>query len=233
MLSMRSLPPDYRAVVIGSTGGLGSAFMKLLEQDPACGAVSGFSRSSNPPVDLTNEASIARAAERIDGDVHLIINATGFLSDNEIKPEKALRSLEQSAMAKHFELNSTGPSIIMKHFTKKMPREKRGIFATLSARVGSIGDNALGGWYSYRASKAAQNMLMRCAAIEVARSRPEAVIVALHPGTVETMLSAPFSRNTGRLKPEQSAAMLLEVLDNLPADETGSFWDYRGERVEW
>ena len=136
-------------------------------------------------------------------------------------------------MLQLYELNAVGPALLMKHFAKCMPNDERAIFATLSARVGSIEDNRLGGWYAYRAAKSALNMLMKCAAIEVARTKPHSVFVSLHPGTVETPLSDPFAGSRDRLTPSLSAERLLSVLNELGPRESGSFWDYNGNRVEW
>lgn len=233
MTNMLSLPQGYRAIVFGATGGIGSAFVKSLEDDTNCGEVVALSRSSQPGFDLTDEATIRHAAEAMQGEFHLLIDATGFLSDEIIAPEKSLRALNADTIAKVYELNATGPALLMKHFSKHMPKMKRAIFATLSARVGSIGDNRLGGWYSYRAAKAALNMMMKCTAIEVARNKPESVFASLHPGTVETSLSDPFSGKRERLAPKQSAEQMLSVLDGLKPEESGSFWDYRGNRIEW
>ena len=233
MVSMQSLPQGYRAIVFGATGGIGAAFHQHLKQDINCREVIGLSRSSEPAFDLENEVSIRNAADTLVGEFHLLIDATGFLSDATIAPEKSLRALNAQAMAKLYELNTIGPSLLMKHFSKHMPRKERAIFATLSARVGSIGDNRLGGWYAYRAAKTALNMMMKCSAIEVARTKPESVFVSLHPGTVDTSLSDPFAGSRERLAPEQSAEMLLKVIDDLGPQESGSFWDYKGNRVEW
>lgn len=233
MVSMQSLPKDYRAVVAGSTGGIGAAFVELLKQDANCGEVVDFSRSTWPAIDFDNEATIKAAAESMQGEVHLFVDATGFLSDEIIKPEKSLRTLDAANMTRLFELNALGPALLMKHFTPLMPRKERAIFATLSARVGSIGDNSLGGWYSYRASKAALNMFLKCTAIEISRNKPESLCVALHPGTVETSLSDPFSGSRERFTPKHSASQLLAVLDGLRSGQTGTFWDYKGDTIEW
>lgn len=230
---MQSLPKDYRAVVAGATGGIGAAFVGLLKQDENCGEIIEFSRSTAPVIDFSDEATIANAASSITGEVDLFIDATGFLSDEIIKPEKSLKTLDAANMTRLFELNAMGPALLMKHFTPLMPRKSRAIFATLSARVGSIGDNSLGGWYSYRASKAALNMFLKCTAIEVGRNRPEAICAALHPGTVETSLSDPFSGERNRFTPENSAKQMLQVLDQLDPEQTGTFWDYKGDAIEW
>lgn len=230
---MQSLPQDYRAVVFGSTGGIGSALTELLKADERCVEVIGFSSSTSPAIDLADEASIANAAESISDEVQLLIDATGFLSDETTKPEKSLRAVDAENLSRLYLLNAIGPALLIKHFSKLMPRDERAVFASLSARVGSIGDNRLGGWYAYRASKAALNMLLKCSSIEIARTKPESIFAALHPGTVVTALSEPFAGNRERLAPQQSASMMLKVLDGLGPEDTGSFWDFRGERIEW
>jgi len=233
MVSLKSLPKDYRAIVLGSTGGIGKAFVDLLMLDENCGEVIEFSRSTWPAINFQDETTIKNAAQSIDGEAHVIIDATGFLSDEIITPEKSIKTLDPQNMTKLFELNALGPALLMKHFTQLMPRRERSIFATLSARVGSIGDNSLGGWYSYRASKAALNMFLKCTAIEVSRNKKEAICVALHPGTVETSLSDPFASERERFTPQHSVSQMLEVLDGLSAEQTGTFWDYKGDAIEW
>jgi len=230
---MAELTQGFRAVVIGATGGIGSGFVEKLHQHSSCGDVIGLSRSTTPALDLTDEASIEAAATSIGGEVDLVIDATGFLSDGETQPEKSLRALNVENFARLFAINATGPALIMKHFLPLLPRDRHVIFATLSARVGSIGDNGLGGWYAYRASKAALNQIVRCASIEIGRKNKQSLVVSLHPGTVETGLSDPFASDRDRLSPQKSASMMLDVLFDLAAEETGSFWDYRGERIEW
>lgn len=233
MVSMQSLPKDYRAVVAGSTGGIGSAFVKLLNADENCAEVIEFSRSTWPAINFDNEATIKSAADSIEGDIHLFVDATGFLADEIIKPEKSLKTLDAQNMTRLFQLNAMGPALLMKHFTPLMPRRERSIFATLSARVGSIGDNSLGGWYSYRASKSALNMFLKCTAIELTRNKTQNICVALHPGTVETSLSDPFASDRTRFTPENSASKMLQVLDGLNPEQTGTFWDYKGDAIEW
>ncbi len=230
---MLSLPEQYCAVVFGSTGGIGSAFVELLESDPRCKKVISLSRSSNPQIELTDESRIAEAAASIDHDLHLLIDATGFLSDTQRSPEKSMRHLQADNLLELYHLNAVGPAMLMKHFSHLMPRKGKSVFATLSARVGSTGDNQLGGWYSYRASKAALNALLKCVAIETARTRPDAVMVSIHPGTVATPLSDPFSANRDRMTPRESAGQMLEVLDRLGSEQTGSFWDYKGNPIDW
>lgn len=224
------------AVVIGATGGIGRALMHALEQDAAYDAVIGLSRSSTPPLDLLFEASIAEAAAFINGQgtPRLIVDATGVLQSETIKPEKSWRELNASQMAEAFAINAIGPALLMKHFLPLLPREGKAVFATLSARVGSIGDNRLGGWYSYRASKAALNQLVRTAAVELNRRSPNAICVALHPGTVNTGLSASFAKTGLDVQtPELAAKRLRDVIDKLTANDGGGFFDYKGEAIVW
>lgn len=232
---MASLPQGYRALVIGASGGIGRGLASVLLCDAGCGDVVALSRSGNG-LDLTNEDSIAAAAAGLsaDGDTFdLILCATGALTIHGKGPEKSLRAIAPEAMARQFALNAIGPALLLKHFSPLLPRHRRGIFAALSARVGSIGDNRLGGWISYRASKAALNQIVRTAAIEISRSARQSVVVALHPGTVETGLSAPHAGSRPTMPPAESAARMLGVLDRLTPDETGGFFAYDGKPIEW
>lgn len=224
---------NYRAVVFGSTGGIGSAVVDLLQNDPRCGEIIGLSRATG--FDLLDEASIRDAAERLrtGSDIDFLFDATGALTIDDVKPEKTIRTIQPEAMGRQFAVNAIGPALILKHFAALMPRDRRSVFATLSARVGSIGDNRLGGWISYRASKAALNQIVHTAAIEIGRTRRQAVVVALHPGTVATELSDPFAGNRDRLSPKQSAQAMLAVLDGLLPDSTGGFFAYDGKPIEW
>jgi NAD(P)-dependent dehydrogenase (short-subunit alcohol dehydrogenase family) len=163
-----------------------------------------------------------------------VVDATGFLHGDGLAPERSWRELDPAHMAMAFAVNATGPALLMKHFLPLLPRDGKAVFATLSARVGSIGDNRLGGWYSYRASKAALNQLVRTAAVELGRRRPAAVCVALHPGTVDTGLSAPFAKAGLEVRPAgQAAERLLRVIDRLAAEDSGGFFDHRGARLPW
>ena len=210
--------------------------MRVLAQDAAYDAVIGLSRSSTPMLDLLSETSIAAAAAFINaqGTPRLIIDATGVLQSKTIKPEKSWRELDAAQMAEAFAINAIGPALVMKHFLPLLPREGSCVFATLSARVGSIGDNRLGGWYSYRASKAALNQLVRTAAIELNRRAPNAICVALHPGTVDTGLSASFAKTGLDVQtPELAAARLLETIAALAVGDSGGFFDYKGETIVW
>lgn len=198
--------------------------------------VVGFSRSSQPAIELLDEASLAYAAKYASdkGEIRLVIDATGFLHDRIQRPEKTWREIEPGKLARAFALNSIGPALIMKHVLPLLPRSGKSVFATLSAKVGSVGDNQLGGWYSYRASKAALNQLVHTAAIELKRQSPDAICVALHPGTVDTPLSLPFSKEGLDIQsPETAAELLLTVIDGLGPDHSGGFFDHRGQNIPW
>lgn len=234
--SLQSFDPDGVAVVFGSSGGIGSALLSRLTGAAHFNAVIGFSRQSPIPIDLTDEASLARAAEAAAalGNIRLVIDATGYLHDNDQGPEKTWRDLDAHKLANAFAINTIGPALIMKHVLPKLPRAGKCVFSTLSARVGSIDDNRLGGWYAYRASKAALNQMVRTASIELARRAPDAFCVALHPGTVDTPLSTPFAKSGLNLNtPDQAAAHLLNVLDDLDKGDSGGFFDWRGAPVPW
>jgi NAD(P)-dependent dehydrogenase (short-subunit alcohol dehydrogenase family) len=235
-VSMRSLPADYGAVVVGASGAIGGALVRALQADPRCGGVRALSRSTEPTLDLLDEASLAAAAQRLraDGPVHLLVCATGVLQVDGRLPEKRLADLDAATMARAHAVNAIGPALLIKHFHDLLPLKDRALLGVLSARVGSIADNRLGGWYSYRASKAALNMLLRTAAIEVARKRPQAVLAALHPGTVRSGLSAPIIGSAAASTPDDAARHLLAVLDALPAEGgSGRFHAWDGTPIPW
>jgi NAD(P)-dependent dehydrogenase (short-subunit alcohol dehydrogenase family) len=235
MKSLNSFAGPYRAIVVGSSGGLGGAFKRLLDADPRCREAVGLGRASEPRLDLEDEPTIEQAASFVaaTGPVHLIIDATGILHDGTMQPEKSINVADPQMIARAFAINATGPLLLLKHFHHLMPRNERSVFATISARVGSITDNRLGGWYGYRASKAALNMMIRTASVEITRKRPAAVCLALHPGTVKTKLSDPFSNQRDRLDPDRAAAMLLDVIDQAESCATGSFLAYDGTEIPW
>jgi NAD(P)-dependent dehydrogenase (short-subunit alcohol dehydrogenase family) len=231
---LTSLAAGGMAVVIGATGGIGQAFVGLLNRSVRFTHVAGFSR---PALDLTSEPSVAAAAREVAEQglpVRLVVVATGFLHGGGRSPEKSWRELDPEQMAHAFATNAIGPALVMKHFLPLLPRTGKSVFAALSARVGSIGDNRLGGWYSYRASKAALNQFVRTASVELRRRQPEAICIALHPGTVDTRLSAPFAKTGLEVGlPDQSAERLLECIDCLAPGDSGEFFDHMGERVAW
>ncbi len=235
-VDLGSFPPAGVAIVFGASGGIGRALVEALQTAKGFKKIVAFSRSTSPAIDLLDEASLARAASFAadQGELRLVIDATGFLHDDRQEPEKSWRQLDAVSLARSFALNAIGPALIMKHVLPRFPRPGKAVFATLSARVGSIGDNRLGGWYSYRASKAALNQLVRTAAVELNRRSPDAICVALHPGTVATALSAPFSAaGLEVLTPAAAAGHLLAVVDRLKADANGGFFDWRGQPVSW
>lgn len=218
-----------RALIIGSSGGIGAA----LAADMATRAeVVGLSRRQDG-LDLTDEASIAAALARLEPPFHRIIVATGALEIGGVAPEKTLKALNHEALARHFALNATGPALVLKHALRLMPRDADCRFAALSARVGSIGDNRLGGWYAYRAAKAALNQLIHTAAIEIARSHPRAVVVCLHPGTVATPFTQKYQAQHPTVPPETAAQNLSAVLERLTPQQTGGFFDWQGHEVPW
>ncbi len=232
---MHSLPDGYRALVIGSSGAIGAALLQQLQADPRCALALGLGRRSDPAIDFDDEASVARAAAqlRAQGPFHLVVNAAGVLHTPQFLPEKRLAQLNYAQLEATFRANTFGPALVLAHFAPLLARTERSLLAVLSAKVGSIGDNRLGGWYSYRASKAALNMLLKTAAIEVARTHPQATLVALHPGTVDSALSAPFNGAEIGRPAADVAADLLRVLDSLPPEATGSFYAYSGEMLPW
>jgi NAD(P)-dependent dehydrogenase (short-subunit alcohol dehydrogenase family) len=219
-----------RALVVGASGGIGAAVADHLT---GLGAdVTRLSRRQTG-LDLTDETSIARLLGGLDGPYDRILVTTGALELNGAGPEKSLRSLTPDSMAAQFALNAAGPALVLKHSLRLLPKDRPARFAALSARVGSIGDNALGGWHSYRAAKAALNQLIHTAAIEIARSHPQAVVACLHPGTVATPLTARYAGSHPTVTPDEAARHLIGVLDNLTPAQTGGFFDWQGKTIPW
>lgn len=224
---------DGVAVVVGASGGIGAALVDQVRARGRFRAVIGLSR---PGLDLTDESSIARAAQRVAdaGTPTLVIVATGLLHGPGVEPEKALRALDPAAMATAFAVNAIGPALILKHFAPLLPRDRRAVFAVLSAKVGSVSDNRLGGWHSYRASKAALNQIVRTAAVELRRSHPQAVCAAFHPGTVATRLSERFAKTGLQVQePADAASALLDTISRLTPDDSGGFLDRFGAPIPW
>lgn len=238
-------PDGFGAIVVGATGGVGSALAAALDADPRCGLVARLSRSCPAevasglflPVDLLDENSVARAAETLSARApfHLIITAVGVLRAEGLEPEKSLRALAPDALARSYAINAIGPALVIKHFAPLLPKAGPCVLATLSAKVGSIGDNRLGGWYAYRAAKAGLNQLIRTAAIEIARTRPEARILALHPGTVATRLSDGFNPSHEVFTPDDAARRLLAVMAEAarPGAGSGRFLNWDGTELPW
>lgn len=218
------------ALIIGSSGGIGSALSHTLAARGV--AVTALSRSRDG-LDVTDEASVEAALGALDGPFDLVFVATGALEINGSEPEKTLRHVTADAMIDQFKLNTVGPSLVLKHAMRLLPRKGRSVFAALSARVGSIGDNRLGGWYSYRASKAALNQMIHSGAIELARTHKDLICVALHPGTVETKFTEKYVGHNPSVPASEAAANLLSVLEGLTPEDTGKFFDWQGKEVPW
>jgi NAD(P)-dependent dehydrogenase (short-subunit alcohol dehydrogenase family) len=230
---MLSLPDGFRAVVIGANGGIGRAICENLQSAIKLGELIKISRSRDG-FDLMDEASIAGHARSLSGKpVHLLICATGILTVADTPPEKALRHLAPDVMLAQFQTNAIGPALVAKHYLPLLDRNARSTAAFLSARVGSIGDNRLGGWISYRASKAALNQVVRTASIELARTHPGSVVIAVHPGTVRTALSKPYYANHPTVSADEAAANILITLDGMDSSRTGRFVAYDGSEIPW
>lgn len=219
-----------QALVIGASGGIGAALVAQLGAEGA--EVTGLSRSRDG-FDVMDEASVAQGLAALEGSFDLVLVATGALEIGHHRPEKTLRTLAPAQMAAQFALNAMGPVLVLKHALRLLPKDRPARFAALSARVGSIGDNGLGGWYSYRTAKAALNQLIHTAAIEIARSHPQAVVALLHPGTVATRFTEKYVGSHPTVSPAQAASNLLAVLNALTPADTGGFFDQNGKRIPW
>jgi NAD(P)-dependent dehydrogenase (short-subunit alcohol dehydrogenase family) len=245
MSVLNSFPQELNVAVVGASGGIGAEFVRQLAGDAHVARVHALSRKPldsvdekvvSTPVDIGDEDSVAAAAASLDL-LDLVVVATGILHRGDaVQPEKALRDINADAMMEVFRINAVGPALVAKHFLPKLRRNGKAVFAALSARVGSIGDNRLGGWVSYRSSKSALNMILKTQSIEHARRFPDSVVVGLHPGTVDTGLSAPFQRRVpeGRLfSPAQSVGYMLGVIDRLTPADTGGFFAWDGRAIEY
>ena len=231
---MSLIPNPFRALVIGSSGTIGSAFVELLEQHPACMEVIGIHRNSANPIDYQDLSTIEAAAKAFSDKppFQLIINTIGILHCADWMPEKKLDDLNAEQLQMLMQINAIGPGLTIKYFSKLLD-SNNSVMATLSAKVGSIEDNRLGGWYSYRASKAALNMLIKTASIEFARTKPNTALVAVHPGTVNSHLSKPFKGEQIGRPPLDAAQDMLNVLLSLNKEDSGTFISYSGEQLPW
>ncbi|MEY8882319.1 SDR family NAD(P)-dependent oxidoreductase [Donghicola sp. XS_ASV15] len=219
-----------RALVIGASGGIGSAMRAEFSRRGY--DVVGVSRSADG-LDVTDEASVAEVLGRLEGPFDVVFNATGALEVDGAAPEKSVRQLDAKAMADQFAVNCIGPALVLKHAVRLLPKEGRSVLAVLSARVGSIGDNRLGGWHSYRAAKAAVNQIVRGAAIELGRTHKEHICVALHPGTVATEFTRKYLGRHPAVSPEDAAVRLVDVLEGLTVEQSGGFYDYAMKEIPW
>ena len=229
---MGRLREGYRALVIGSSGGIGQACVQALRADPRCAEVQGVSRGQPCAWDLTDADSLVTLAAQLPGPWHLVVDATGALTLDGQGPEKRLQELQADRLLHNLQVNAVGPALLLQQLSPQLARGERVIWAKLSARVGSIEDNHKGGWYGYRAAKAALNQLMQTAAIELVRQRPMAVVACLQPGTVRTALSRPFVGDDA-LDPALSAQRLLAVLDALQPCARAQFVDHLGQHIPW
>jgi|TARA_B110000971_G_scaffold198025_1_gene214323 NAD(P)-dependent dehydrogenase (short-subunit alcohol dehydrogenase family) len=226
------------ALIIGGTGSIGSAVANELKSKNFTNIIS-LSRSSEPSLDLLDESSIQEAAAFIkkkSKPISLLFDATGILHDEDLNqmPEKTYKNIDFLFMKKNFEINVMGPALIIKHFLPLLDTEQKSIFSTLSAKVGSISDNRYGGWYSYRASKAALNQIIKTTSIELKVKNKNAICVAIHPGTVTSKLSKPFQKNNLKIQSkEESAKNIVQILENLQLADSGSFLNWDGSEIRW
>ena len=226
---------DYKALVIGSSGAIGGAFVAAFHADANCTHVEVVCRQSGSGFDLLNAESISAQASlaRAMGPFAIIVDATGALNIHGVGPEKSLGSVNADHLTQSFLVNSIGPALVMRHFAPLLDKGSS-VYAKLSARVGSIADNKKGGWYGYRASKAALNMMLQTAAIELQRKNPTLRVVALQPGTVRSKLSEPYtSSQVHLLEPDESVLGMLTALKALPAKTGAHFVDYKGAEIPW
>ena len=231
------------ALVMGAGGGLGAALVQALSAPGLHGmdSVLALGRATQPAIDYSDEASIRNAAAWVaaqcaaqGAELRLLLVASGFLHGAEGQPERSWSHLDPDYLSRVFLVNTIGPALVMKHFLPLLPRQGRCVAGFVSAKVGSIGDNALGGWYGYRASKAALNQLVKTAAIELKRRNPQALCVAIHPGTIDTALSQPFAKTGLSVRPPaEAAADLLGILPGLTTAHSGALVDYKGQTLPW
>jgi NAD(P)-dependent dehydrogenase (short-subunit alcohol dehydrogenase family) len=231
-------------VVVGATGAIGKAFVEYYSKDESVDNVFAFSRKKicfenrkikNFDLDIENQNSIKDAAENIKNyPIDTIIVATGILHSENFGPEKSIKDIDDKTMKKVFGINTIGPALVGKYFIPLMRKDHKSVLAFLSARVGSISDNKLGGWYSYRASKTALNQIIKNFSIELKRTNPNAIVLGLQPGTVDSNLSEPFKKNVAKGKlftPEQSRELLSNVIENATINDSGNLLAYDGETI--
>ena len=243
---LESFGDSINVAIVGASGGLGAALANRLGANHAVSSIFRLARSPQRQVtnrdwlhlDLEDEGTIETAAAEIErraGELHMLIVASGVLHDGTtLRPEKSWKAISASSLEQVFRINAAGPALVAKHFLPLLAANRKTAFAAVSARVGSIGDNDLGGWYAYRASKAALNMIIRTLSVELARKRPQALCVGLHPGTVDTPLSKPFQQNIpsgGLFTPDRSAAYLTQTLDRLTPADSGWLYAWDGSRI--
>ncbi|MBF2008246.1 MAG: SDR family NAD(P)-dependent oxidoreductase [Chlorogloeopsis fritschii C42_A2020_084] len=254
---MSILKETNNALIVGASQGIGLGFVKkLLQLDNIARIYATYRHQESAselialmgehpkrlvclPMDITDEVQISRCVEQLRAEIdklHLVINCVGILHEGTLQPEKSLRQINSEQLVRYFQVNSIGAVLLAKHLLPLFRHHDESIFASISAKVGSIGDNQLGGWYGYRASKAALNMFMRNVAIEYGRTSPKTIVVTLHPGTTDTRLSQPFQKNVPAEKlfsVERTVTQLLAVLEKLQPDDSGQFFSWDGSRLPW
>ena len=223
---------DCRALILGSSGAIGSAIVDVLGNKIVTKNVSTLSRHENG-LDFMRPETIPFLAEGKEGYFNLILDATGALEINESTPEKSFRSLDHQSMVNQFMVNTIGPALLIKHLMKFLPKAGKVVFVSLSARVGSIEDNRLGGWISYRASKAALNQIIKTASIEAFRINPNSVFMAIHPGTVRSALTKKYLGNHKFVEPNEAARNILNVIERKKPKDTGGFYAFNGEKIPY
>ena len=219
-----------RALVFGASGGIGQAFSRFLEIKLGSENVVKITRSFDG-FEISDEEKIFKLSESIEGSFNLIINATGVLQTTEEGPEKTINVVKQKSMIDMMTINAIGPALLLKNFSKKLDKTKFSVFFNLSARVGSITDNRLGGWISYRSSKAALNQIIKTSSIEINRRNKNAICVGLHPGTVKTRFTEKFQNTTETISPDESVKMMMKVVENLSVDDNGYCFSYDGKAI--
>ncbi|MDG2473652.1 MAG: SDR family NAD(P)-dependent oxidoreductase [Paracoccaceae bacterium] len=223
---------ECRALIIGSTGAIGSAIVEILKNKIGSENVVTISRRKNG-LDFMKPETIELRAKEQNGYFNFILDATGALEISNVGPEKSLRSLDHERMVNQFTVNAIGPAMLIKHFMKFLPRNGKAVFASLSARVGSVEDNQLGGWISYRASKAALNQIIKTASIEASRINPHSVFISIHPGTVRSKLTEQYLRNHKFVEPSEAARNILQVIEQKGSQDTGGFYAFDGKRIPY
>ncbi len=232
---MNNYQNNKTAIVFGKSGGIGKCLYENLKLSKEFSNVIGFCRKSNPEFDISNESFIKKLSDSVASKykINLLLNATGYLSDENSLPEKKIDDINYEYLIKSLKINTIGNAFLIKYFAPLMDHNSQSYFICLSARVSSIKENELGGWYSYRASKAALNQLIKTAAIEFKRKKSELIFLSLHPGTVETKLSKPFLRNQKRFSPKQASKNILSIYKKFDSDSSGRLVDYKGDFIQF
>lgn len=227
---------SYAAIIIGSGGGIGLSLKQELSSRKDYYQLFCYSKSHDIILDITDEKQILKAVQELkqqDIKINLLINTIGYLHDKDFSPEKKISEINNNYLINSFKINAIGHALVIKHFAPLMDHKNISVLACLSARVGSISDNYLGGWFGYRASKAALNQIVRSASVEFGRKKSNLIFIAIHPGTVLTKLSKPFIKKKNYFTANQSANHILKVISNLKIEDSGNFVDYQGIKIPY